>query len=263
VTKKRAMSSEKASYVKRKGHEDAREFAELLGLGKEYKYDLTAKKDVIDSEGHSYSVKSGQKKWQIFLYGKHRFEQDYTFRGMNGLGDLFLKCINSFPENRNEYLKDKRLYKERLKIVMRELCQRLKEKRLLAAFIDKSMFNSGEVDFLVIKFGEQFHIFSGREVVKILSENFEVENSKARTKNQMDDQKVVFKVQGKTCGEIEMRNDSERHYRQIKFWLAKNMTFDLLKAKIAKTEKYNDRIIVYGKAIKPLLKLREKLFKKI
>ena len=259
--KKRAMSSAQASYVKRKGHADAREFAELLGLGKEYNYDLTAKKDVIDSEGHSYSVKSGQKKWQIFLYGRHRFQEDYTFRGMNGLGDLFLKCIDSFPEKREEYLKNKSLYKNLLKENMRELCRKLREKRVLAAFIDKSMFNSGEVDFLVIKYQDKFHIFSGKEVVKVLSENFEVENSKARAKNQMDDQKVVFKLQGKTCGEIEMRNDSERHYRQIKFWLGKNMTFDLLKTKIRQFEKYNEKIIIYGEAIKPLLKLKKKLLK--
>lgn len=102
--KKRAMSSEKASYVKRQGHADARKFAELLGIGKEYKSDLKAKKDVIDWEGNSYSVKSGEKKWQIFLYGKTRFGEDYTFKGMNGLGELFMRCIDSFPESREKYM---------------------------------------------------------------------------------------------------------------------------------------------------------------
>jgi len=66
MAKKKAMSSEKASYVKRKGHADAREFAICLGIGKEYRSEPQAKKDVIDSEGRSYSVKSGEKKWQIF-----------------------------------------------------------------------------------------------------------------------------------------------------------------------------------------------------
>jgi len=36
------MTSEKASFVKRKGHEDAREFAEILGIGREFKSDPTA-----------------------------------------------------------------------------------------------------------------------------------------------------------------------------------------------------------------------------
>jgi hypothetical protein len=199
-------------------------------------------------------VKSGEKKWQIFLYSRTRFETDYTFMAMNGLGKLFLKCIDSFPENRSEYLKNKKTYKEKLQEPMRELCQRLKEKRLLAAFIDKSMFNSGEVDFFVIKEGEIFHVFWSREVVDTLTDNFEVENSKARGRGQFDDQKVVFKVSGKTCGEIEMRNDSEVHYREVKFWLDKKLTFDLLTSQITRKRKLSERITLYGKAINKLLK---------
>ncbi|MEO0257689.1 MAG: hypothetical protein ABIM74_10415, partial [candidate division WOR-3 bacterium] len=93
MARKRAMSSERAREVRRRGHDDAREFAFYLGIGKEYRRDLRAKKDVIDSDGRSYSVKSGEKKWQIFLYGKRRFEEDYTFRGMNGIGAILVECI--------------------------------------------------------------------------------------------------------------------------------------------------------------------------
>jgi hypothetical protein len=252
MAKKKAMSSEKASYVKRKGHADAREFANCLGIGKEYRSEPQAKKDVIDSEGRSYSVKSGEKKWQIFLYGKKRFETDYEFRAMNGLGNLFLKCIECFPEDRKKYLKNKNEYKRKLQIPMRKLCDKLKEKRLLSAFINKSMFNSGEVNFLVVKEGRIFHIFWHRDVVETLANNYEVENSKAKTKNQFDDQKVIFKVKGKTHGEIEMRNDSEIHYREIKFWLDKNLTLELLKSEIRRSQKFNDRIILYGRAINKL-----------
>ncbi|MGB9721984.1 MAG: hypothetical protein ACPL28_10970 [bacterium] len=138
---------------------------------------------------------------------------------MNGFGELFLQCIVSFPEDRNDYLRNKTLYKKRLQKPMRQLYQRIREKRVLAAFIDKSMFNSGEVDFLVIKEKEIFHVFWSREVVEVLINNYEVENSKAKGKNQIDDQKVIFKVSGKTHGEIEMRNDSDVHYREVKFWL--------------------------------------------
>ena len=65
MVKRKAMTTEKASFVKRRGHADAREFAEVLGIGKEFKSDPTAKKDVVDLKGYSYSVKSGEKKWQI------------------------------------------------------------------------------------------------------------------------------------------------------------------------------------------------------
>lgn len=256
MAKKKAMTSERARYVRRKGHADAKEFAELLGIGKEYKSDPRAKKDVIDLEGHSYSVKSGEKKWQIFLYGKTRFEEDYTFKGMNGISELFLQCIESFPEQRIDYLRDKELYKKNLQKPMSKLCQKLKEKRLLAAFIDKSMFNSGEVDFLVIKEKEIFHIFWSRDVVDVLTNNYVVENSKARLKNQFDKQKVIFKVSGKTHGEIEMRNDSDVHYREVKFWLDKKATFDLLKSQIKKVKIFTSRIIVYGKSINKMPKIK-------
>ncbi len=258
MRKKKAMTREKASYVKRKGHADAREFAFLLGIGKEYKSEPQAKKDVIDSEGHSYSVKSGEKKWQIFLYSKSRFEKNYTFKGMDNLSDLFLQCIESFPPDRKDYLKNKEEYKKRLQEPMRKLCEKLKDKRLLAAFIDKSMFNSGEVDFLVIKEEENFHVFWSREVVEVLTNNYEVENSKARGKNQIDDQKVIFKVCGKTHGEIEMRNDSDIHYREVKFWLDKKLTFGLLTSQIKESKSFTPKIILYGKAIKKLSKMGKK-----
>jgi hypothetical protein len=254
MPKKKAMTSEKASFVKKRGHADAREFAEVLGIGKEFKSDPTAKKDVIDSEGYSYSVKSGEKKWQIFLYGKTRFESNFTFKSMDGLGEIFLQCIGSFPELRSDYLKDKRKYKEKLQEPMRKLCEKLKDKRLLAGFIDKSMFNSGEVNFLVVKDKEKFHVFWGKDVVDTLTENFKVENSKAKISSQLDDQKVVFKFSGKTIGEIEMRNDSDIHYREVKFWLGKSQTLNLLKSKISPSKEVNKRLILYGIAIKKLSK---------
>ena len=48
MAKKRAMSSERARDVRRKGHDDAREFAVLLGIGKEYKTDPCIKEEEID-----------------------------------------------------------------------------------------------------------------------------------------------------------------------------------------------------------------------
>lgn len=255
MNKKRAMSSEKASRVKKQGHIDAREFASLLGIGREYKSDPIAKKDVIDNEGNTFSVKSGEKKWQIFLYGESRFKEDYDFKGMNSLNTIFLDCINAFPESRDEYLKNKIIYKENLKIPMVKLCEKLKEKRLLEAFLYKSIFNSGEVDYLVIKEKRGFHIFYNKDVINTLSKNIEVENSKARQKGQIDNQKVVFKFEGKTIGEIEMRNDSYVHYREVKFWLSKEKVFNLLQREIKNVDILRDKILVYGDAIKKLKKI--------
>ncbi|HOJ64717.1 MAG TPA: hypothetical protein PLE45_09885 [Spirochaetota bacterium] len=70
MSKKKAMSSEKARFVRKKGHDDAKLFASLLGIGKEFKREPKAKKDVIDSNGYSYSVKSGEKSGKFFFMEK-------------------------------------------------------------------------------------------------------------------------------------------------------------------------------------------------
>lgn len=62
--KKRAMTSENARRVRQQGHDAEEEFASLIG-GKTHS--SGKKKDVIDKRGDIHSVKSGDKKWQIFL----------------------------------------------------------------------------------------------------------------------------------------------------------------------------------------------------
>ncbi len=250
MTKKKAMTSEKASFVKKQGHLDSKEFAKLIGLGDDYLNDPKAKKDVIDKSGDSYSVKSGEKKWQIFLYGKKRFEEDYSFRAMNGIGQLMLKCVECFPKSRSQYLKNKKLYKNKLQQPMIELCNKLKNKNIVSSFIDKAMFNSGEVNYLAVKYEGKFHVFWSRDVINVLTENFVTENSQARNANQTSNQKVVFNVNNRTYGEIEMRNDSDVHYREVKFWLNKKLIVELLFNSITKIKKYSDAVLVYGKAIK-------------
>jgi len=90
--RKRALSSEDARRIRLRGYEDAREFARAIGLRDDYKNDPRAKKDVIDPSGDAHSVKSGEKKWQIFLYGLGRFWTDDTFGAMNGIGD-HTRCL--------------------------------------------------------------------------------------------------------------------------------------------------------------------------
>ena len=69
MANKRALSSADARWVRQRGHNDALEFALAIGLPRDYRNDPQAKKDVIDPSGDAHSVKSGEKKWQIFLYG--------------------------------------------------------------------------------------------------------------------------------------------------------------------------------------------------
>lgn len=256
--KRRAMSSEKASFVKKQGHERENEFAHLIGLDNEYLNDKQAKKDVIDFNGDGHSVKSGQKKWQIFLYSANRLQNDYGFLSMNGMGQLLVKCLEVFPENRIDYEGNKSLYKEKLKEPMRELCDKLQSKDRLKAFLSKAFFNGGEVQFLTIfsSIDEKIRIFYYKDVVDVLAKKLSIENSKARQKGQFDAQKVIFKTD-KTLGEIELRNDSDIHYREIKFWVSAIETLKVLMDNIQDYDMPlkingidNTRIAIYGQARK-------------
>lgn len=248
--KKRGLQSAGARWVRQSGHNDALEFAIAIGLSKDYKNDLRAKKDVIDPSGDSHSVKSGQKKWQIFLYGLGRFESDDAFRVMNGIGDLLIECINSFPNSFDEYQKNKPKAKERLRVHMRALKDKLSEKHRLRAFFNKSLFNGGEVNYLTIKDDGVFHVFLNSDVLDVFSDNLTVANSRAVSEGQFSEQKVIFQYEGKNLAELEMRNDTKVHYREIRFNMIKPKAMALLSDKITITQKYNEKVVVHGNASK-------------
>jgi hypothetical protein len=255
---KRGLNSEDARNVRQKGHDDALEFALLIGLKSDYKNDISAKKDVIDISGDAHSVKSGNKKWQLFLYGITRFQTDDFFQTMNGIGQLLIKCIESFPESFEEYENDKQSAKDRCRQPMRELKELLQEKRRVRSFINKAMFNGGEVNYLTVKEQNNYHIFLNEDVVSAFSDAVVVENSKAISKNQTPEQKVLFKYEGNNLAELEMRNDSKIHYRQIRFNMLKPRMMKLLFEKIPHTKTFGDRIFIYGKASKKFGKWTKK-----
>src|SRR4051794_12465667 len=67
--------------------------------------------------------------------------------------------------------------------------------------------------------------------------NLAVLNSQARHSDQFPQQKVILKYEGVNLGEIEMRNDSIAHYREIRF--------NMMKPKITFKQNYNDIVILY------------------
>lgn len=247
---KRGLSSKDARDVRQKGHDDAFEFAMLIGLERDYENDIVAKKDVIDQSGDAHSVKSGEKKWQIFLYGLNRFSHDDFFQTMNGIGQLLEKCIESFPPSFDEYQNNKLEAKERCRVYMRELAEKFQEKRRVRTFLSKSMFNGGEVNYLTVKQGPIYHVFYNTDVITAFADSVEVSNSIARSANQVSEQKVIFKYGGTNLAELEMRNDSPIHYRQVRFNMIKPRMMKLLFSSIPFVKKYNDRVWVYGEAAK-------------
>lgn len=248
--KKRGLSSEGARWVRQSGHNDALEFAISIGLPRDYQNDPKAKKDVIDLSGDAHSVKSGQKKWQIFLYGLGRFESDDAFRVMNGIGDLLIECIKSFPPTFAEYEADKIAAKQRLRVPMLALFAKLSEKPRLRAFFNKSLFNGGEVNYLTVKHKGIFHIFLNEDVIDVLGANLEVANSRAISAGNIPEQKVIFRYGGVNLAELEMRNDSRVHYREIRFNMVKPKVMDLLLDKIPVTKTFNEKVVVHGNASK-------------
>lgn len=249
MAKRRASSSEAASAYKRKGHADARQFALAIGMSDDYQNDMKAKKDVIDPDGDAHSVKGGKKKWQVFLYGYNRFQQDVAFGGMNGMSDLLCKCIEAFPSTFSEYQADKLAAKTRLRKPMVDIANKLQAKRLLRAFLEKSFFNGKEVEYLTVKEKDIYHVFSNGDVIRVLSTNLTVTNSQARQKGQTPEQKVVFQCSGKTLGELEMRNDSETHYREIRFNILKPKIVALLFKEIpASKTMFDGQVITHGTA---------------
>jgi hypothetical protein len=167
---------------------------------------------------------------------------------MNGIGQLLIKALEVFPINYADYVNSKRLYKENLRIVMRELKDKLTEKRRVKTFLSKAFFNGGEVNYLTVKHDDVFHVFSNKDVVDMLGQYLEVSNSQSAKKNDMSEQKVLFKYKCINVGELEVRNSGENHYKEILFVVNKLKILNLLFEKIQFVKKFNNNVFVYGSA---------------
>ena len=200
-------------------------------------------------------MKSGKKRWQIFLYSKSRFQTDDAFQSMNGVGQLLIKCLDIYPNTFDEYIKNKKKYKEFLRKPMKELCEKFNEKGILRTFLNKSIFNGGEVNYWTIKHNNKFHVFFNKDVIDTFSQFFQISNSIYRKPGDTPEQKVLFKYKGKNLGELEVRNsDKKNHYREILFVMNKQKVLDLLFEKIKFSNHFNDKVLLYVKANKKFKK---------
>lgn len=246
----RGGTSEQGRSRREQGHQNATAFANAIGLGKEYQRDRRAKKDVIDPAGDSHSVKSGEKKWQIFLYGRKRFVSDDGFQALNGVGSLLVHCLDVFPPRYEDYINNKEEAKLRLQVPMRELRDRFQRKALLRAFLRKSIFNGGEVSYLTIRYNRVFRVYWSDDVVKTLASMFTVSNSSGISHGQFDDQKVVFRWDDRNVGELEMRTSGPEKYVKVLFNINARACIDLLdSADLSSISwKHNQNVMLYGKA---------------
>ncbi len=280
----RGSSSSQASQYKLQGHTDENLFSDLIG-GSVKTDSKTGKTDVIDAQNKKYTVKGASKKWQIFLYGYERFKNDKDFQNMDGLGKLFMESLDCFPNEYEKYLTDKNICKKLLveyihrnpqekalknidklkellpqsnlyfnsKLKLKETTEKIKNKlkneENRKSFLDKAIFNMDEVDRMSIKKGNFFLVFEKSDVLDIFTENFVVENSVAgniKTDLNIDGQKVLMKY-GTNVVELEVRNDSPIHYRQIRFNMLKERALALLENNTKLIDKKGERIFFFGK----------------
>lgn len=260
---KRAMTSGKASQVKTRGHAKEREFAALIG-GSVNKGNHHDKRDVIDQKHGTHSVKSGQW-WQIFLYGRERIATNTIFGGLGNTAGILLDCIDAFPEDRDDFHGvNKDNAKQALRPHMTRLLSELQKPHMGPAFFDKALFDGGNAGYLSVypgpaadPFGQKkFHIFHKDDVIQALMKDVSFANSRAIKAGDVPEQKVVLKSSiagraGRQIGEIEMRNDSKVHYREVKFRLRSEDVMKILQTQLPHPTQMSKWICTYGKATSP------------
>jgi hypothetical protein len=290
INRRRAPSSKVSSEKKLGGHTNEAEYAALIG-GSTIKG--TGKGDVKDKSGKLHSVKSG-KKWQVFLYRHDRIENSKYLSELRSCLDAFTKDYDRYVGDRtkcielkeflveekgrdavslmsndvvkkklgpNEYVKAK----ERLAEATHRVCRKLQDKAFLKQFLAEALFNGPEVSYLAVKDGASFRVFSSSDVLRVLTDELSPANSRAGHVPEdynVDGQKVLLRYskgdKEKNIVEIEIRNDSEQHYREVRFNMFSKDFLTLLLGENAALEsrKLRDGVILYGIAINDLQKGR-------
>jgi len=243
--KKKAMSSEKASFVKKEGHSNEDDFAVLIG-GEKIKG--TQKGDVLKN-GHKLSLKKICNRIQFALYGidsEHWVETSPSA----------IKCKNIlsiYPESFAEYQGNKTHYKTLLREKMVDFKNFLSIKDNLKEYLSLVITKSGDVEYIVMKDKTNQFIFDASEVIDTIVSNGVVVNSKARKAGDTPEQKVLITIpSGKNFVnllELEIRNSSEGHYAKFLCVCFRDRLFGLLKSCITEEKIFNDNLVVRGKAI--------------
>jgi len=255
---RRAMTPAHARSVKLSGHRNETDFAALIG-GEVNAGSHTDKKDVIDQQHRSHSVKAGTW-WQVFLYGRDRLQTNTIFQGLGNVAGIMVECIDAYPHDYDAYCNNKDAAKRRLQPHMQKLLAELQQPAIFKAFLDKALFDGGNADYLSVWLGpankpvgeKVFHVFHKDDVVSTLAADVQLRNSKARHAGQYDDQKVTFysALNRRGIGEIEDRHDSAAHYRQMKFRLNAAGVVNALTTQYPNPQNARPQVLTHGRAMR-------------
>ena len=287
INRRRAPSSSISREKKISGHLRESDYATLIdGVA----ISGVQKADVKDKFGRLHSVKSG-KKWQVFLYGYERISKSKHLEILKLCLDSFPTDSQKYFRDRTKCIKFKEDYvrengKDKAKNLSNEIISKelgvneyinsknklathtltvknqLKDKKKLRLFLNEALFNNDEVHYLSIKdlTDSKFKVFFREDILDILTQQIFPEVSKAG--NVPEDfnvaaQKTLLRYKkkngkSKNIAEIEIRNDSDIHYRQVRFNMYSRDALSLLLDASNKlsSKKHKDEVVLYGEAIK-------------
>lgn len=141
--------------------------------------------------------------------------------------------------------------KNKLQQVTSEFATSLQDKKNLRRFLEKAMFDNDSCQKFIVVKNHKVYTFDKKYVLDTLTKSFTAETSNAgRRKDDynVDGQKVVLKAdfqsrpskaapEGRTVSnnvlEVEIRNDSAQHYREVRLNLIGAKAFSLLSKKLA------------------------------
>lgn len=187
------------------------------------------------------------------------FKEDYIKKyGRNKAKELKNEEVSK-KLGKNLYIESK----QELASATEQVLLKLVNKSIIENFLSEALFNTKDVDYLAVQPSDQnikniFHVFEKEEVLKKMSARLFPELSKAGNVPEdfnVPKQKLLFKYmitddKSKNIIEIEIRNDSEIHYRQVRFNMyskdALSILIDNTKKNSGKPARNN--LFLYGKA---------------
>ena len=164
---------------------------------------------------------------------------------------------------KNEYI----ISKNKLAKATDEVHNLLKNKSFLQDFLDEALFNNKEVSYLAIKDTtyrkyDAFKVFKRKDVLDILYSELFPATSKAGNVPEdfnVSGQKTLlcYKTKNgtqKNIVEIEIRNDSGTHYRQVRFNMYSRDALTLLLSKLEKNSKLmpGKKLSYFGESIRKI-----------
>jgi hypothetical protein len=243
--KKKAMSSEKASVVKKAGHTNETEFASLIGG---QVIPGQGKADVVKN-GINFSLKKICKRIQVALYSRNSKHWAESSPSAMMCKDI----LGIYPASFDDYKSNKDHFKSILREKMVAFKDHLSDPANLKEYLGLVFTNSGEVQNIVMKDGTSQYIFDAEEAIDTIVKTAQVVNSKARKAGDTPEQKALITIpKGKgyrNLLELEIRNSSNGHYAEFLCVCNRDQLFELLKTSIVEETIFKDNLVVRGKAI--------------